>query len=78
VKINKNCQSCGMPMKKDPAGGGTNVDVTINLHRGCIKSLLITAEALRRREIIIDNQCFASLRLRGLKEKGTFNTPSNQ
>ena len=22
----KNCQSCGMPMKKDPAGGGTNAD----------------------------------------------------
>lgn len=24
----KNCQSCGMPMKKDPAGGGTNADGT--------------------------------------------------
>ena len=24
----KNCQSCGMPMKKDPAGGGTNSDGT--------------------------------------------------
>lgn len=22
----KNCQSCGMPMKKDPQGGGTNAD----------------------------------------------------
>lgn len=22
----KNCQSCGMPIKKDPAGGGTNAD----------------------------------------------------
>jgi hypothetical protein len=22
----KNCQSCGMPMKQDPAGGGTNSD----------------------------------------------------
>ena len=22
------CQSCGMPMKKDPAGGGTNADGT--------------------------------------------------
>jgi XTP/dITP diphosphohydrolase len=22
----KNCQSCGMPMSKDPAGGGTNAD----------------------------------------------------
>jgi Putative zinc ribbon domain len=25
-KTYKNCQSCGMPMKKDPAGGGTNAD----------------------------------------------------
>ena len=24
----KNCQSCGMPMKKDPQGGGTNADGT--------------------------------------------------
>jgi hypothetical protein len=22
----KNCQSCGMPIKKDPQGGGTNSD----------------------------------------------------
>lgn len=22
------CQSCGMPLKKDPAGGGTNADGT--------------------------------------------------
>ena len=22
----KNCQSCGMPLKKDPQGGGSNVD----------------------------------------------------
>jgi hypothetical protein len=26
VSIYKNCQSCGMPLKKDPAGGGTNAD----------------------------------------------------
>ena len=25
-KTNKNCQSCGMPMKKDPQNGGTNSD----------------------------------------------------
>jgi agmatine/peptidylarginine deiminase len=24
--VYKNCQSCGMPMKKDPEGGGTNSD----------------------------------------------------
>ena len=22
----KNCQSCGMPMRRDPEGGGTNAD----------------------------------------------------
>lgn len=26
MKTHKNCQSCGMPMKKDPGGGGTNTD----------------------------------------------------
>ncbi len=25
-KTYKNCQSCGMPMKKSPGGGGTNAD----------------------------------------------------
>ncbi len=25
-KENKFCQSCGMPMKRDPQGGGTNAD----------------------------------------------------
>jgi hypothetical protein len=27
-KTYKNCQSCGMPMSKDPAKGGTNADGT--------------------------------------------------
>ena len=27
-KTYKNCQSCGMPMKKDVHGGGTNADGT--------------------------------------------------
>ena len=27
-KTYKVCQSCGMPMKKDPANGGTNADGT--------------------------------------------------
>ncbi len=27
---NKYCQSCGMPMKKDPKGGGSNFDGSIN------------------------------------------------
>ena len=28
--MSKNCQSCGMPMKKDPNGGGTNADGSKN------------------------------------------------
>lgn len=28
---NKMCQSCGMPMKKDPQNGGTNADGSKNL-----------------------------------------------
>jgi hypothetical protein len=38
--------------------------------------LAFTAEALSRREIIIDNKYSASLRLRGLKGNGTFDTNS--
>jgi hypothetical protein len=30
----KNCQSCGMPFKNDPKGGGTNADGTLN-HKYC-------------------------------------------
>ena len=26
----ENCQSCGMPLKKDPKGGGTNKDGSIS------------------------------------------------
>jgi Putative zinc ribbon domain len=26
----KNCQSCGMPLKRDPKGGGTNADGSIS------------------------------------------------
>ena len=26
MKTNKNCQSCGMPLKRDEQGGGTNAD----------------------------------------------------
>ena len=29
--MNKYCQSCGMPMKKDPQQGGTNADNSKNL-----------------------------------------------
>lgn len=28
ANIYKNCQSCGMPMNKDPGGGGTEADGT--------------------------------------------------
>jgi hypothetical protein len=33
-KSNKMCQSCGMPMSKDPEGGSTNADGTKN-HNYC-------------------------------------------
>ena len=29
-KVYKNCQSCGMPLKRDEKGGGTNADSTKN------------------------------------------------
>ncbi len=29
-KENKFCQSCGMPMKRDEKGGGTNADGSLN------------------------------------------------
>ncbi len=28
--MNKFCQSCGMPMNKDPGNGGTNADGSVN------------------------------------------------
>jgi len=28
--MSKSCQSCGMPMKKDPQGGGSNADGSKN------------------------------------------------
>lgn len=31
---NKNCQSCGMPLSKDPNGGSTNADGSKN-HKYC-------------------------------------------
>ena len=30
MKMYKNCQSCGMPLKKDPKGGATNADGSEN------------------------------------------------
>lgn len=30
AKENKMCQSCGMPMQRDPQGGGTNADGSKN------------------------------------------------
>lgn len=30
MKTYKNCQSCGMPLKKDPKGGSTNADGSVN------------------------------------------------
>lgn len=30
MKTNGKCQSCGMPLKSDPKGGGTNSDGTLS------------------------------------------------
>lgn len=30
MKTYKNCQSCGMPMKRDPKGGGREADGSLN------------------------------------------------
>ena len=30
IKTYKNCQSCGMPIEKDPEKGGTNLDNSKN------------------------------------------------
>ena len=32
MRTKKICQSCGMPMRKDSKGGGTNADGSINTH----------------------------------------------
>lgn len=51
---NKYCQSCGMPMKKDPKGGSTNKDGSVNLtfcsycfENGKFTSENITAEEMQ-------------------------------
>lgn len=51
---NKYCQSCGMQMKKDPKGGGTNKDGSVNLtycsycfENGKFTSENITAEEMQ-------------------------------
>jgi hypothetical protein len=31
VKVYRNCQSCGMPLNKDPKRGGTNADGSKNV-----------------------------------------------
>lgn len=37
AKVYKNCQSCGMPLKKSPNDGGTNKDGTIStMYCSCV------------------------------------------
>lgn len=52
--IYKNCQSCGMPLRKDPQGGGTNADGSKSstycsycFHLGQFTQPNITAEEMR-------------------------------
>ena len=54
MKSYKNCQSCGMPLKKDPQGGGTESDGTKNLmycsycyHKGAFTHPDMTAQEMQ-------------------------------
>lgn len=51
----KNCQSCGMPLKKSPNGGGTNADNSISktycaycFENGVFKQPECTAEQMQK------------------------------
>ena len=59
MKTYKNCQSCGMPLKKDSNGGGTNADGSISVmycshcyEKGEFTRQNITAQEMQ--EIVID------------------------
>ncbi len=45
-KSNTMCQSCGMPLKKDPENGGTNTDGSVNTNycSHCYQNGLFTFE----------------------------------
>lgn len=54
MQQHKNCQSCGMPLKKDPKGGGTNSDGTLSqtycsycYENGAFRQPDITAEEMQ-------------------------------
>jgi len=58
--MNKLCQSCGMPLKRDPKGGGSNADGSINTEYcshcyidGAFAQPDISAEEMR--QLCIDN-----------------------
>jgi len=58
--MNKLCQSCGMPLKRDPNGGGSNADGSINTEYcshcyidGAFAQPDISAEEMR--QLCIDN-----------------------
>jgi len=64
--MNRFCQSCGMPMKNDPEGGGTNSDGSRNdeycsycYQRGAFTSPDFSAEEMQ-------SFCVAKLRERGV------------
>ena len=54
------CQSCGMPLKRDPNGGGTNADGSVN-HEYCSHCYVDGAfaqpdiSAKEMRQLCIDN-----------------------
>ncbi len=52
-KVYKNCQSCGMPLKRDEHGGGTNADGTksIRFCSHCFQSGKFTQPELKLEEM---------------------------
>ena len=59
-KTFKNCQSCGMPLKRDAHGGGTNADGT--------RSLMYCSHCYQNGKYVHPNMTVADMKLR-VKEK---------
>ena len=62
----KNCQSCGMPLSKDPQGGGTEADGS---HSATYCSLCYHQGAFRHTGVSVDEfqaECVAALQRSGM------------
>ena len=61
-KAYKNCQSCGMPLKRDEQGGGTNADGS--------KSAVFCSHCFQRGEFVLANLTAKEMQAR-VREKLT-------